>query len=58
MRDCTGFESGTYNESYYNTFIEISNYDDGGQVMSAGKLYLEAVYSVFTKGDQVELNSN
>ena len=54
MCGCTGFLSGTYHKSYYIIidqsimiqafrFIEISNYDDGGQVMPATKLCLEAV---------------
>ena len=46
---CTGFKSGSYNKSYYNTvdhsrmiqaftFIEISKYDDDSQLMTRGQL--------------------
>ena len=47
MCGCTGFKSGSYNKSFYNRpfkndtgfrFIEISKYDDGGQLTTRGQL--------------------
>ena len=47
MCGCTGFKSGSYNKSYYNRpfkndtafrFIEISKYDDDGQLTTRGQL--------------------
>ena len=52
MCGCTGFKIGSYNKSYYNRpfkndtglrFIEISKYDDGGQLTTRGQLCREAV---------------